>query len=493
MSMSNLIRLIGSRPVTTTNLFTSSGTPDTDGLLSGTIFGLKPEDRRDMTGYIDLKGKYIHPLIYKRIFKRSYKDIDNLISGSVKYEISKTGELIPSENGKTGLKFLYDNFDNIKFRNINEELESKEDELELSLLKQDVRKLLKRTDKESVFVDKWLVIAVGFRDIDMTSGSGTKMGIDELNGMYRNLINKINVVEDNKDTALFDANYMRYQVQMSIVQIFEYFKGILFGKYGIQRKRVMSKNVDFGTRVVITPPDFQGDRFDDQVINIDRCGMPLSSIAANCYLFLGRRIKAYLTNLHIVDSKGNPFSGEDKEIYYNSQKVNEYRDTFVYSWGERLKPILAPDDKTPVMFTYEDTDGKSITRKLTVADLMYMFSYSEIELTNKHTMSTRHPVMDSFNIIPAKIHVLSTLKTKKITIDGLEYPYYPDLDYIFNKYNLDDVDSAIEAEKELSGYFIEAKKLSSLHLPGLNGDFDKNCCCSLEIVCRNNPLKAGRH
>ena len=474
-SMQNIIRARSARPVSSTILFTANGTPDMDGLLSSSIFGISAEDRRRMNGYIDLKDKYIHPLIYKRVFKRSFKNIDGIISGKVKYKITDNGELEEDENGKTGLKFLYDNIGTLKFRNINNDLEE-EDEMELSLFKQDVRRLMKRYDRDQLFIDKFLVVAVAFRDIDMTSG--TSMGIDELNGMYRSLINKINVVQDNKETALFDINYMKYQVQMNIVQIFEHFKGILFGKFGIQRKRALSRNVDYGSRVVITPPEHKSERFDDSVVNIDRSGLPLSQIAANCFLFIGRRIKSYLINLNIVDSKGNAFSGEDKEMYYNSAKIKEYKDIYVHAWGERLKIIKAPDDKTPVIFNYEE-NGEKKSRPLTITDLMYMFSYTEIEIVEKHSLGTRHPVQSIFNTIPQKIHVLSTLRTKKISIDGLEYPYYPDLEYIMDRYDLEDIDEAISAEKELSGYFVEAKKISTLHCVGAGADFDKNCRCIL--------------
>jgi len=468
LKMRDYIQRTKSKEISSSSLFSADGTPSSDGLLSGQIFGVTPDDRRNMTGYIDLKSKFIHPLVYLRIFKRSYKEIDTIIKGSAKYIINNKGELERSDEAgaKTGLKFLYDNFDKLKFRNINNDLDDDDDEL--TIFKKDLRRVMKM-GRDKIFIDKWIVIPAAFRDVSMNASS---MGIDELNELYKKLLNKINLLERNQDVALFDSNYIKYQIEMTLVEILNYFKGVMFGKYGLQRKRLLSRNVDYGTRIVITAPSFDEDTFGKQRINIDRSGMPLSAVSANCQLFLIRRISTYLSSLPINDSSGKPFSLDDKEMYYNTQAIKDYIEIYGHSWGERLKRIKTPDENGYVQFTYIDSDGETLTRDLTITDVLYMFSYQEIELGNKHTLITRHPTMDTFNVIPNKIHVLSTVRTKTVTIDDVIYPYYPDIDYIMNKYNLDDVNDAIEASKELSGYFIESEKMSNLQLAGMNGDLD---------------------
>lgn len=52
-------------PEVTNPIFWSyDGNPTPDGLFSYELFGFSDEDRKHIFGYIDLKGKYIHPLIY---------------------------------------------------------------------------------------------------------------------------------------------------------------------------------------------------------------------------------------------------------------------------------------------------------------------------------------------------------------------------------------------------------------------------------------------
>lgn len=455
------------KEVESTSLFSANGSPTADGLLSGQIFGVTPYDRRTMMGYINLRGRYIHPLYYLRIFKRSYKEIDNIIKGSAKYKINDKGELeISDDKGAgSGIRFLYDNFDKIKFRNINTE---NEDDVELTIFKTNVKRVMKY-DKNKIFINKFIVIPAAFRDISMDDKG---MGIDELNELYKKLLNKINLRESNKEVALFDTKYIEFQVQITLVEIMNYFKGVLFGKYGLQRKRLFSRNVDYGARQVITAPSFDGNSFMGQQVDIDRSGLPLSTVVTNCQLFLIRRISTFLINLPILDAKGNPFTTEEKEMYYNTQLIKEYIEIYAHSWGERLNKIPTPDEKGYIQFSYTDSDDVDKTRALTLTDIMYMFAYQEIELTDKHALITRHPTMDTFNVIPTKIHVMSTVKTKRVIIDGVEYPFYPDIDSILDKYNLDDTDESIEASKELSGYFIESAKISNLHLPGMNGDLD---------------------
>ena len=50
--------------VTNPIFFNYDGNPTPDGLFSYELFGFSDEDRKHIFGYIDLKGKYIHPLIY---------------------------------------------------------------------------------------------------------------------------------------------------------------------------------------------------------------------------------------------------------------------------------------------------------------------------------------------------------------------------------------------------------------------------------------------
>lgn len=464
-----MIREKGYQQVTSTNLFTSTGTPDPDGLVSNRIFGLTPTDRQDLYGWIDLGERFLHPLIYKRVLKRSWRAIDGILQGTDRYSIDNKGNLIPDEKGGTGLRWLYDNFEKIKFKNINVPTDDEVDnEVDLSLFKEDVQALFKRYDKMALFPNKLMVIPVAFRDVDIRDGM---MGIDELNSLYRSVMNKCRILKENKNVTLFDANRVRFQIQLQLAAISDYFKGINFGKRGLQRKRALSKNVDFGSIIVLSGRSFNGDSFEDKAVNIDKTGFPLTACVANAHLFINRRIQSFLQGVPMYDKNGNEISARDKELYYDNEKIKEYTEIYKSSVSERFNKIFTPDEANYVKFEYEE-NGEKKTRPLTITDLMYMFAYTELELAERHAMVTRHPTMDSFNIVPTLIHVLSTIKTKKISAYGTEFPYYPDIDYIMNKYNLENTEQAIEAEREISGYFVESQKMSNLQLNGMNGDLD---------------------
>ena len=462
------IREKGYMQVTSPNLFTAQGTPDPDGLVSNVIFGITPLDRQDRYGYIDLGERFLHPLIYKRVLKRSWRDIDGLLSGTERYSISEKGELIPDEKGGTGIKWLYDNFEKIKFKNIDIIDEDEASDVDSSLFKQDVRTLFKKNDKMTLFPNKLMVIPVAFRDVDIRD---SVMGIDTLNGLYRNILNKCRILKENKEVVLFDQNKIRFQIQLQLCAVSDHLKGINFGKRGLQRKRALSKNVDFGSIIVLSAREFRSDSFEDDAIGIDKTGFPLTSVVANCHLFINRRVQSFLIGLPMMDKKGNEISLVDKELYYDSERIREYNDIYEHSVSERFTKIKNPKEDGYVMFNYTE-NGEEKSRPLTITDLMYMFAYTEMELTERHAMITRHPTMDSFNIIPTLIHVESTIRTKHIQAYGIDFPYYPDIDYILNSFNLDDTDEAIEAERVISGYFVESQKMSSLQFVGMNADLD---------------------
>lgn len=75
--------------------------------------------------------------------------------------------------------------------------------------------------------------------------------------------------------------------------------------------------------------------------------------------------------------------------------------------------------------------------------------------------------MDQFNTVPNKLHVLSTIKTREVRMDGMTYKYYPVIDDILNDPELQNNVDAFEGE--VSSMFAETMNFSNLHLWGMNG------------------------
>ena len=82
--------------------FNLRNTPTEDGLFSYEIFGpIGSEERKRNYGYIDLKTKFIHPLVYRLITSLGTR-YSELISGE-KYFRVEDGDIIEDpENGRTG-------------------------------------------------------------------------------------------------------------------------------------------------------------------------------------------------------------------------------------------------------------------------------------------------------------------------------------------------------------------------------------------------------
>jgi DNA-directed RNA polymerase beta' subunit len=149
-NINDFIKSNNSPEITNSVFFNYDKTPTSDGLFSYELFGLSDLERRSIFGYIDLKGKYIHPLFFMMMSKRM-GSLSGLLAGD-KYAIiiDKKIVIVPEdyEGAETGISFLYNNFDKI---NWIEEIE--EEELD-SIDKKTRLKLFKELSRDEFFVDK---------------------------------------------------------------------------------------------------------------------------------------------------------------------------------------------------------------------------------------------------------------------------------------------------------------------------------------------------
>ena len=137
----------------TNPVYFSNGRPNEDGLFSTTIFGeLGTEERKTKFGYINLHGKFLQPIIYKVLVSLDSR-IDNIISGTDFYTVDSKGNLVEDGvKGQTGLDFLYNNIEKIKFKTSD------------SQVRKTKLRLIKGLKKDEMFTDKWLVIPAFLRD-----------------------------------------------------------------------------------------------------------------------------------------------------------------------------------------------------------------------------------------------------------------------------------------------------------------------------------------
>ena len=160
--------------------FEATGVPTDGGLFSIDIFGRQGSDnRRRLWGYIELGGKFLHPLIYKTLCQLDRKFPD-LISCQRYVRLSRTGEFIECEQGEpdswTGLDNLYANWDKIDWGTASAGTQRSER-----------TSLLKVVPKDRIFITKWPVMPASFRDVDSSGGSRIKQ-IPEINYLYIQLM-----------------------------------------------------------------------------------------------------------------------------------------------------------------------------------------------------------------------------------------------------------------------------------------------------------------
>lgn len=461
----------GVLPVTSPNLLVG-GVEDPDGLLSPSIFGVTAKDKSTFIGYIPLGGDFIHPLVYLRIFKRSFRVIDNILKGTVKYRLDK-GDFVEDENGGTGLKWFRKI---LTESNIYNGIKNTADQG--SLITQKLREFMKNSEVSDIFMSKYPVTSLFLRDI---SSLGDMRSIDEVNHLYKDLVLKVKYYEENKGVALLNHYTMEYGIQNQLATIFEYHETKLFKKYGLQRKGLMSRKVRYGSRLVISSADWNGNRFNNGWLNIDTVGIPLSSVASNCVLFAIYHSKGVLDKLKtdgcMTKANGEVPKQEEIEAEYSGEAITELIDKYTESWTERVEYMRIPGTKDEYMSINLEIDGKKVRKFLTLTEFIYLLIYEPVEVEERYTMLTRYPCQGGNSISENRIHILSTNRTMKVKWVDTEMKHYPDTKDVEeltakarNK-GLDD-DQRLEASSEVSAAYRETMIMSNLLLQGFSADFD---------------------
>lgn len=435
-----------------------------EGLLSDEIFGVTIKSRKETFAYIDLHGHFFHPHVYKA-FKRLFRNIEKIINGELYFSIDKDGNLVKDEeNGETGLDFIYNNWEKIKWIPNNDKG-----------MRDERIDLLTKTPKNQVFMKYQIVIPVFYRDITGGSSSGGKTG--DINNLYSRLIRYSSMLKD-KALYSFQLNGCQYNIQNTIVDIYDYFKTKLEKKHGLIRQYLLGKRVDFCTREVITGPQFHGETPEDNMIDFEHSGVPLSSVCALAKPFMMHWLKEFFTNAFSNENQipaynpktnkvENVYELENPELMYNEKFYEKMLNSYVRDPECRFNKLelpIAGDTKKYIGFSGVrlDTSNKAelstITyRPMTWTDLLFI---GACEVTkDKHILVTRYPVNDEFGIFINKIRVVTTAKTMPAQVNGRLYKYYPVIDLNTPK-------------ADIASLFIDSLQFSVSYLKGLVGDFD---------------------
>lgn len=458
------------KEITSPILFQKGNVPHPNGLVSNDIFGVTTKSRKETYAYIDLHGYFFHPHVYKAI-RRMFRNIDKIVNGELYYSINDKGYLVvDNENGDTGINFLYQNWEKIKW-------EEKDSDSSVSMRTERIN-LISKCKKNEIFMHYQIVIPAFYRDIKTGISSGGET--EDINNMYVKLIRMSNLINDSDNMFDFQFNSTIYNMQITIVQIYDYFKQKIESKGGLIRRYLMGKNVDYGTRTVITAPSYHADLPSDLFVDFKHASLPISQTCSLAYPFVFKYVKDFFerelldnkTNMIFYDKDNDTFIDSKVELnnpesYFSDKYIKKNIDTFIKDPESRFNLIYVPvkgNKQLSLYFTGIRMDSSNRSelssnyrRPMTWTDLLYMAC--EYVTRDKHCLITRYPLLDEFGIFPAKIRVSSTTKTEPVMVGDYLYKWYPSID----------IKTPIN---EIPAQFIDSVQFSNSYLKGIDGDYD---------------------
>lgn len=464
------------RPVTSPVLFQRGGVPHPDGLVSNEIFGITVKSRKETMAYIDLYTPFFHPHMYK-VVQRMFRNIDKIINGEEFYRINDEGILVVDrENGETGLQFLYDNWNKIKWKKVNDNNPSPKSVIGM---RYERAGLIEKCSRDEVFITKLPILPVFYRDIRSTARGGETT---DINTIYARLIRYATLLRD-RGMFGFEFHATNYTIQQLIVAEYDYLKKKLEKKNGMIRKFLMGKSIDYSVRTVITAPTYHANHPSDMMVDFYHAAVPISQVCALAYPYMMHWLKNFFDKE--VISQGlekivyNPQNDKiEKTVklknpaqYFDEKYIKRLMDQFIQDPSSRFDPIEVPIEGSSKKM-YLSLTGKrmgvgkeglasTMYRRMTVTDLLYM---AAVDVTkDKHIKVTRYPITDEFSIFFTKIRINSTTKTEPVMINDRLYKWYPIIEPDVPYYRI-------------GSLFIDAVQFSNSYLKGIGGDYDGDQC-----------------
>lgn len=429
-------------------IYLEHGRPTTDGLFSSKIFGFTPYDRSTIWSYIDLGDIFLHPLAAINLKKYSRK-FEHLIYASKNFRF-ENGDFIEDENGDTGIKFLYDNFDKIKWR-------------ETDSLFSNQRIQFLRDNKELIFITKFPVTPPFYRDIH----DGDVMGVHKVNAMYKKILSQTIAMKRRVSTFSLFGNITRSNIQRTLVEIFDYYIFEEFDKkFGIMRRNIMGVDVDRAARLVISAPKINSNKYEDLLVDFEHSGVPLAACCSIGYDFILKGVKDWFDN-EFVRSGKYPYRTPDGKLIQltldpldlpTEDVIKKRIDEFIDGPSTRFESIKIPKNKEGiegyVKLTGRFGESSVGNRPMTWTDLLFIVASRVLE--NKYVTITRYPVEDFYCIFHTKLRVITTTTTTTAYVNGVEYKHYP----------------VVEPDTDANNKFIDTLSFSNQYLKGIGGDYD---------------------
>lgn len=467
--------------VKSSSMFIRPNEPDPEGLGSFEIFGYPgTEERKKTFAYIDLIERFINPKVYNVLVSLK-RDYGVLINGEKEFYVDEhLGDIIklgkdeePPEGQKkgTGIEFLYKNFDKLIFNPEG-----------AKGMRKDRLTFMNNVKKSEIFITKFLVIPPYYRDVDMKGGNK-----NEINIFYTRMINLASTLKSTKEFMSglsFDSYDTQRRMMATLMDIMNYFVDFVGGNRGFLRKNVVGKATDFGSRMVISTPDYNTETPEDAEVSYDRSALPLSAVI-NLFphhIIYGIRqiINSFLSANDFIlyyDKKSKRIERHEIDrISFNkmmsTDSLMKIIKLYYTSKEYRLDPVEIPikgGGFAPVQFTFSknvddlsittletNTDGK-ITIPLNWSQLFYLAAHDNV--SDKVVSITRYPVKEYHSIYFSMMNIISCKIKKGVNFMGNYYPEFP-------------MASKDKHGGQIESLYVDTLRIFGPYLAALGGDFD---------------------
>lgn len=337
--------------VTSFAMYTPSSTEfDPSGLFSEQIFGqIGSTTRLVRKGFISLNTTVITPHLYKQIISlkkslyngilkgETYAVFDNSIHDFVRVEST-------DPKARTGYAFFVEHVKDIEFVYTN------------SAQRANKIKLIDKY-KDRLFIDKYIVLPAGIRDVRIKNGRPSSEAINKL---YLGLLSLSNILPPGATDSVYDQ--VRYQIQLKVVEIYDYIFNLMDGKKGFALGKYTARAVAYSNRNVITAammntaPDTDSKR----VYSIDELEVPLFQAMKGAVPLVVNRLRHMLEN--VFDAQNNTTYLIDKDTletgYYDITDAELRKFTTSEGLEKIINDFRNPEvQKAPVTVEVEQ-DGK---------------------------------------------------------------------------------------------------------------------------------------
>ena len=453
------IKTNGLKEVTSQQIYRTSNIFNSQGLFSEEIFGQTNDERSYRCAYIKLPVHVFNPHVAKNIIQRSGGVIKKMAYGEVKCNLVN-GVLTIDPDGKyCGLKDLYDIWEQIDIKKT------------LNTRSQENIDVLTKSPKRLLFNDKVLVLPPNMRQIGMRNGKTVK---NELNTLYLGLLGMKSVTA-HTTTSVYQI-YNKFQD--AVINIFTFVSNYVGGKNGFFQKNLLAKNTMYTARNVISAPRYNSENPD---IGIFRTGYPLHTCCSLFKPLVIFKMKEFfsLSNIQQIHNEPAEINSALLANVYDNRMIEDLCEIYMKNPGSRFK-IMYLDDKNekPIQMTYLDLkSNQTITRPVTLTDVVYMACKSAIVDADRHVYTVRYPIGDYMGAFFTKVHILSTNNTTQIQFNNEVYNTYPIID--------------LEAShNRVATSFADTLTPSNSRLKVIGGDYDGDTVKSVGVWSDEANAKA---